>query len=553
MRIPDSIPAQILSHTERFAEREALVFLERGERESESLTYEALVAEVAKIAGRLVAEGLSGQPVMIALPAGTAFTAVFLACLWARAAAVPAPYATMPRALDRLRSILADARPAALVTDEAIAARLKDSRSDSATPRVLIASGLAGDAEPISPIAGVPDAPALIQYTSGSTSAPRGVVITHENLFANQQMIRSAFRWRERRVVVSWLPHFHDMGLLGGILQPLFIGGSSVVMDPLAFIQKPIRWLRAISRYGATSSGGPCFAFDLCARQIRTEDIEGLDLSSWRVAFCGAEPVRKNALDRFCERTAPARFDPGAVLPCYGLAEGTLIVSSTAPGEGVRELAATRSDGLEITAVSCGPEVDGCTIRIFDEAGGEAPAGRVGEICISGPHVSPGLWNAEAGGATPFAEEFTDADGRRFLRTGDVGALVNGELVPVDRIKDTIIVYGRKLHAAEVESSLLAAPQAGDLVAACAFSVDNENGSAMVILCEMERQSFKAGKGASLAVQLRGLIGEVFGVLPILQIVPYGSLPRTTSGKIQRSASRTKYLDGEFNSDAAPR
>lgn len=552
-----SVPAAILANARRFGERDAIVFLERGETISSTLSYDALVAKVARIAGRLMAEGLSGQPVMIVLPAGGDFIVVFLACLWARIAAIPAPYSTASRPLDRFQSILSDARPAAIVTDEPMAARLAALASDNQFPRLLTASSLTeGAADSIEPISGPTDELALIQYTSGSTRAPRGIAITHANLRANQAMIASAFLHDENCVTAHWLPHFHDMGLLGAILQPLFVGGTTVLMDPLAFIQKPIRWLRAIDRFRASTAGGPCFAFDLCARRCAPGDLEKLDLSCWRVAYCGAEPIRRQALDRFCDKLSVTGFDGGAIVPCYGLAEATLIVSSTKPGQGLREFPVTRRDLQSSvaaqTAVSCGGAVQECVIRILGEDGAQLPEGEIGEICVGGEHLSPGVWRGEERRIAPFSDIFIDSAGERLLPTGDIGAIVDGELVPIDRIKDTIIIYGRKLHASDVEAAVLAHPLAGKLLAACAISVDGPNGEEMVVLCEMERQSFRAGEGALLAAQLPKLVAEAFGVLPRLNVLPYGSLPRTTSGKIQRFNSKSAYLAGELDAATPP-
>jgi acyl-CoA synthetase (AMP-forming)/AMP-acid ligase II len=368
-------------------------------------------------------------------------------------------------------------------------------------------------------------------------------------------MNESAFEHDHTAIGVSWLPHFHDMGLLGGILQPFFIGGLAVLMDPMAFVQKPIRWLRAIDRFRAAIAGGPSFAYDLCVRQCAPADVAALDLSSWTLAFCGAEPIRPAALAGFAEKCAPAGFSSRAFTPCYGLAEATLIVSCVKPGLGLRQLPALRlgetAGGATVPAVSCGPPVTGCEIRIVNDAGAPAQAGESGEICVSGPHVSPGVWNGAERSVTPFPEAFEEA-GARFLRTGDVGAILDGELAPIDRIKDIIILYGQKLHAADIEASLLAHPLAADLLAACAFATDGASGAQLILLCEMDRKAFKAGGAGELAPKLAKLVAEAYGALPQLRIFPYGSLPRTSSGKIQRLKSKADWLSGAFAAAAAP-
>ncbi|MFO1102100.1 MAG: fatty acyl-AMP ligase [Methylocystis sp.] len=545
----NSATARILRHASRAPDREAIIFLDRGETVSTRLTYESLVSQVGGMARRLAAEGFSGKAIVIALPAGIAFVRLFLACLWARVIVIPAPYPSNARLLNRLHALVADSRPVALVTDANGVAKIPSLPQTGAPLRILDISSLADEnLSPLEPLAGAGDAPAIIQYTSGSTSEPRGAVITHDNLFANQCMIQSAFGHDERCVGANWLPHFHDMGLLGVILQPLFVGGSTVLMDPLAFIQKPIRWLRAIDRFHATTAGGPCFAYDLCARHCAPEDIEKLDLSSWRVAFCGAEPIRRATLDAFAATCASASFDPRALTPCYGLAEATLIVSSANPGNGARELPASGlgSKGTTTLAVGCGYPAPECKILVRAADGAPLPDGEAGEIWVAGPHVSPGVWNGEEGGVNPFNDSFVDEAGDRYIATGDLGALVNGELVPLDRLKDIIIVYGQKLHSADIEATLLSHRLSAELLAACAFSIETAKGDQLVVVCEMDRKRFREGAALELAAQLKKIIAESFGVLPQLAIVPYGALPRTTSGKIQRSVSKSEWLAGRI-------
>ncbi len=516
---------------------------------SARLTYEGLVFEVGSMARRLVAEGFSGKAIVIVLPAGVAFVKLFLACLWARAIVIPAPYPGNAQLLNRLYALVADARPVALVTDANGVTRIPSLSQTEGPLRILDVSSLADEKFPsMEPLAGAGDAPAIVQYTSGSTREPRGVVVTHDNLLANQYMIQIAFNHDENCVAANWLPHFHDMGLLGVILQPFFVGGSTVLMDPLAFIQKPIRWLRAIDRFRATTAGGPCFAYDLCARHCAPEEIAKLDLSSWRVAVCGAEPIRRATLDGFAAKCASASFDLRALTPCYGLAEATLIVSSAKPGDGVRELRASGMgrNGTTTLAVSCGYPAPECKILVRAADGAPLLDGEAGEIWVAGPHVSPGVWNGEHGRVTPFDDSFVDDAGHRFIATGDLGALVTGEVVPLDRLKDIIIVYGQKLHSADIEATLLSHPLSAELLAACAFSVEAAKGDQLVVLCEMDRKRFREGAASELAGELKKIVAESFGVLPQLAIVPYGALPRTTSGKIQRSVSKSEWLDGRI-------
>jgi acyl-CoA synthetase (AMP-forming)/AMP-acid ligase II len=493
----------------------------------------------------LLQEGLGGEPVAIVFPPGTEFVAVFLACLSVGAIAIPAPYPDMARNVERLTTILGDARPTAIITDAAgqgklAAANLDIRVIDADRLSCLPASGVAPGFDP--------GHPAFVQYTSGSTRLPKGIVVTHANLVANQRMIAAAFGLTADSIVVSWLPHFHDMGLIGTILQPLFLGATTVLMPPRAFIQKPLRWLRAIDTWGGTTAGGPCFAFDLCTRMIPPDQAAQLDLTRWSVAFCGSEPVRASVLEQFAARFRSGGFRAEAFLPCYGLAEATLIASSVPPGLGYleRALPTDAGDSKARRFVSCGAAVRDSTIVLRDVDGRvrHSPDGR-GEICISGPHVSPGRWDGTRRTVVPFPDTFT-CDGQDFLPTGDIGVLSDGELFPIDRLSDTIIVYGANIHAADVEATILDDPGAADVRAAAAFAADDGSREKLVVLCELERRASVGERMAVLEKRLASRVAEAHGILPQIGLVAYGSLPRTSSGKIQRRSSRTEFLSGRI-------
>ncbi len=518
----EPFPHVLSRHARERGAHDAIIFLERGEIETERLCYGALEAAAASRAAGLVARGLGGRPVAVAMPPGAAFVGVFLGCLKAGAIAMPTPLPDTARSAERLRAILADAKPDAIVTDQESLSKLEAIAGDAA----LLA---AGELEGTGTDFPAPDEnmPALIQYTSGSTSAPKGIVITQGNLAANQQMIRSAFGQDERCVGVSWLPHFHDMGLIGTILQPLFIGGTAVLMSPRAFVQRPLRWLRALEKYGGTGGASPCFGYDLCVRTIAPDQAAALDLSSWEVAFCGAEPIRAQVLAAFAQRFAAAGFRREAFLPCYGLAEATLIASCAPLGRGVVE---KRPECSPRAFVSCGTAVDGGAIALRGDAS---------EICVSGPQVSPGLWDGTQGAVAPFAEAFVE-DGRRWIPTGDIGAIVDGELVVVDRLGDFLVLYGAKLHAADVEATAL---EDAAIRAAAAFAVDDGTSERLPVLCEMDRRALAMLDGAT-DERLSRRIAETHGVVPEIGFVLYGTLPRTSSGKLQRFACKTKFLSG---------
>jgi len=517
----ESIAHVVSKHARNFPARDAIIFLERGETETARLTYAELDAKAASHASGLGSQGLAGRAVAIAMPPGVDFVALFLASLRAGAIAVPLPYADSDRSAQRIAAILADAQPAAIVTDEGAVARL-----EAIAPglRVLAHDTLQGAAA--RDFAVDAQRPALIQYTSGSTRAPKGIAITHANLMANLKMIRSAFGLDAPRFGVTWLPHFHDMGLIGTILEPLYLAATAIMMPPRAFIQKPLRWLKAIERYRAHTAGAPCFGYELCVRAVAPEDAAKLDLSSWKVAFCGAEPIRAAVLDAFAQRFAPASFEANAFLPCYGLAETTLITAAAAPGSGYKQ-----SEIASRRFVSCGRPVEGSQLLLREE----------NEICVGGAHVSPGLWDGARQTVVPFAN-LIETGGKTYLPTGDVGAMIDGELFVVDRLKDMLVLYGAKIHAGDVETTAL--ERHGDIRAAAAFAIDDGRRERLVLLCEIDRRKLAALDRAALEARLAKEIAETHGVVPTVGLVAYGELPRTSSGKVQRFAARTKFLSG---------
>ena len=531
----EQIAQTISRHAFAHPKRDAIIFLERGETETERLTYEELEARVASYAAGFESEGLAGRPVAIAMPPGTAFVSVFLGCLRAGAIAVPVPPPDSDRGAQRIAAILLDAQPSAVVTTGSEISRLL---AIAGIIPVVDHELLLGSKTSVASFTA--DRPALIQYTSGSTRAPKGIVITHANLAANQRMIQQAFGLPVGVIGATWLPHFHDMGLIGTVLQPLFLGGTAIVMPPRAFVQKPIRWLRAIERYGAHTAGAPSFGYELCTRTIMPDDAADLDLSSWQRAFCGAEPVRANVLELFAQRFAAAGFSEKAFLPCYGLAETTLIATASAPGQGLKLRDITRGADATRRFVSCGKAVEGSTILLRDESGREAT---FGEICVGGAHVSPGQWDGTNGEVAPFDNMLAE-NGRCYLRTGDLGTFVDGELVVVDRIKDILVLYGAKHHAADVEMSALESHP--DIRAAAAFAVDDGQRERLVVLCELDRRKLATIEHSAFTRDIAKHISEAIGVLPAVQMIAYGDLPRTSSGKIQRFAAKTKFLSGAW-------
>ncbi len=428
--------------------KRAFTFLADGEGPEESrLTYAELELQARSIAGRLLALGLAGQRALMLYPPGLDFLPAFLGGLSAGVVAVPAHLPRLNRPMSRLRAIVGDAQPAVTLT---VSSLLPDAERWTASipelrglPCLATNDGDAADAERAVDFTPTPDSLAFLQYTSGSTSTPKGVMVSHANLMHNSSVIGRCFGASSDSRGVFWLPMFHDMGLIGGFLQTLYCGGSSTLLSPVAFLQRPSRWLQAISDARATISGGPNFAYDLCARKITPEQRDTLDLSRWTVAFNGAEPVRAETLDRFAETFAPCGFRRDAFLPCYGLAESTLLVSgSTRRSPPVvvavhpRDLESNRVHVVERdeplkarrVAGSGRPALDQVVAIVDPETGFRRPLDEVGEIWVKGPSVAQGYWQRPEFSAETFHARLAGSEEGPFLRTGDLGFLRDGEL-----------------------------------------------------------------------------------------------------------------------------
>jgi amino acid adenylation domain-containing protein len=554
-------------------ERVAYRFLEDGEEEGENVTYAELHRRASALGAFLQKSGAAGERVLLLYPPGIEFVTAFMGCLYGGAVAVPAYPPRINRPDARLQAITEDARPRFALTTSAL--RERAGAVVESNPRLAGVRWVATEeidpalSETWKPPEIHPRSLAFLQYTSGSTATPKGVEVRHGNLIHNEWMIRRAFGQTEDAVIVGWLPLYHDMGLIGNVLQPLCLGATCVLMAPVAFLQRPVRWLRAISRYRATTSGGPNFAYDLCARKITPEERQGLDLSSWEVAYNGAEPVRAETLERFAEVFAPHGFRREAFYPCYGLAEATLFVSGGTPGivPRVRAVdAAALEQGLAAEAepalsnaaavrplVSCGRPWLGQRIVVVDpETGRRREDGEVGEVWVAGPSVAGGYWNRPEETERTFHATLPEEPGETFLRTGDLGFLVDGELFLTGRAKDLIIVRGRNLYPQDVE---LTAERSHDgLRPGCgaAFSVDAGGEERLVVVQEVERDAEKRwarepGALAAVAdVVRRSVAAEHEVAVHAVVLVRAGSVPKTSSGKIRRRSCREDFLAGHL-------
>jgi amino acid adenylation domain-containing protein len=548
----------------------AYTFLLDGEEAEARLTYGELDRRARGLAATLAREGVGGgDRVLLLYPPGLDYIAAFFGCLYAGAVAVPA-YPPRPRRPSaRLTTIQESAGAKAVLTTAAILAGLD--RQLPRRPGVLwqAAEGAEleqGAEEWRDPGVGG-EALAFLQYTSGSTAAPKGVMLRHANLLANLEQIRLSFVQTPAERTVIWLPPYHDMGLIGGILTPLYAGNPAVLLSPVAFLQRPLRWLQAISRYRGTTSGGPNFAYDLCVEKIGAEEREKLDLSSWTLAFNGAEPVRAATLERFAAAFAPCGFRAAAFLPCYGLAEGTLLaavgrrgagaaVGTFAAGELERHRAVavaadapgTSSLTEARTLVGCGTAPVGARLSIVDpESGAPRGAGEVGEIWIAGPAVAAGYWGLPEATAATFGARAADGDGP-FLRTGDLGFLGDsGELFVTGRSKDLIILRGRNHYPQDIELTVERAHAALRPGCGAAFAVAPREGDGderLVVVQEVRREQRDEDPAEVVAAIRRAVADEHEVQVDAVVLLRPATIPKTTSGKIQRALCRSRYLEG---------
>ncbi len=535
-------------------------FLSEGEVESR-LTYRELDRRARAIAAQLLRTAAPGDRAVLLFPPGLDFVAAFFGCLYSGVIAVPAYPPSFRKDLSRLRAILGDADPRVVLAPAETVAKAEAAPDLPPVPWMALAEEGADEAgDRRLPEIG-PDTVAFLQYTSGSTGDPKGVVVTQGNLLANEAVIQRVFDLGADSVVVSWLPLYHDMGLIGGMLQPLYAGGSCVLMSPVSFLQRPRRWLEAISRYRGTVSGAPDFAYDLCVRRIPPAQREGLDLSSWSVAFNGAEPVRAATLERFADAFAPCGFRRTAFSPCYGLAEATLMVAGVAAAEppavlavDAAALAARRAvpetgAAAAVPLAGSGAPALGQEVAVVDpEAGVPCAAGEVGEIWVRGPSVARGYWRRPEETERTFAAHLATGEGP-YLRTGDLGFLHGGQLYVTGRLKDLIILRGRNLYPQDIEATVERSAPAFRAGGGAAFAMDLDGQERLVVVQEVERAA-AAGGGDGLrpvADALRAAVAEEHEAeVFVVVLVRAGGVPRTTSGKVRRRDCRAAWLAGEL-------
>lgn len=492
------------------------------------VTADALAREVFGLAEALSGVGIPGDRVLVAVSPGLAYAVAVLACFAAGRVAVPAFPPRSRRLIAQFEAICRDAGPALVLCDP----RADWAQTvDAGAPVEPVRLGARAFPDVLPP-APAPEDLAFLQYTSGSTGQPKGVMVTHAALMANLERQRALYDIRPGDRGVIWLPPYHDMGLGSGLLQPLYSRSQVRLMSPAYAMQRPLRWLEAISQTRAAISGGPPSAFAACAVAATRHPPAGLNLSSWRCAFVGAEPVARKTLEAFAAAFASSGFRRDAFQPSYGLAEATLLVSGVEPGGDWAE-----SDHPH--RANCGRVSPDHEVRIVEPATCRARAdGREGEIWIRGPSVAAGYWNDPETTAATFGARLATGEGP-WLRTGDLGVLCKGRLTVTGRIKDLMIFAGRKIHAADVEATVReAAGLEPAYPGVAAVAVPGEIGDRLAVLLEW-RAARDDGAGEALRRAIVSAVSRDHAVgLYALRLLPLGTLPRTTSGKIRRANCR---------------
>jgi acyl-CoA synthetase (AMP-forming)/AMP-acid ligase II len=541
-----------------------------------ALTYSELDRRARAVAAAIQRCAPVGARALLVYPAGVEFIVAYFGCQYAGVIAVPtaAPrFGKEDQVLGRLQAIARNSEAVLLLGTAATLASLAQfsewwSMQRLATDQIEADLACDWDMPEIGPLTA-----AYLQYSSGSTGVPKGVVVTHRNVLANLALICRAFGVDNNSSGVSWLPTHHDMGLVGSIILPMYAGRPMLLLSPIAFLQRPVRWLQAISDRKATISGGPNFAFELCVRRVTEEQCAGLDLSRWTVAYTGAEPIRPDTLERFATKFKACGFRPEAFLPCYGLAEATLMVSGGPTGVAPR-IRTLDPDALSrnYVALPTGPDAparqvassgrtwNGSTVVIVNpRTNVRCAPNEVGEIWVSGASVGEGYWQQGSETATSFVARTSDTNEGPFLRTGDLGFLLDGDLYVTGRLKDVVIVNGENRYPQDIERTAeLSHPALRQGGSAC-FAIDQGHREQIVVAAEVDRHYRRElaarhrGEDTQLDLEcIRKAVRQAVTAEHGLQVhavvlLAHGSLPMTSSGKIQRHACRAAYAAGTLS------
>ncbi len=535
-------------------EKIAYTFLEKGLEDELNLTYKELHDSACQIANTLLTNFKSQDRIVLFFPPGLDFIKAFFGCLYAGMIAIPSYPPKMNRSADRMKGILEDATPNAILTLSGLGYEKTLSKIETLNCSILYLDNIdRKEKKKIQKINTLCEV-AFLQYTSGSTGIPKGVIVSHESLMDNQKRIKELFKLHEASILIGWLPFYHDMGLVGNILQAIYSGFRAILFPPIQFLKTPELWLQAISQYKATVSGGPNFAYDLCVKNIKDSVLEKLNLSHWKTAFNGAEPISINTINGFINKFKVSGFAENSFVPCYGMAETTLLVS----GKHASQLVLTEKftkDQLQFDAdvegsnlekkelVSCGEVVDGFNIKIVDKKGRETKEGYVGEIYLRGKSISKGYWqNPEE---TKRSFQNTIEDSGSFFRTGDLGILDKNQLYIAGRLKDILIIHGKNYYPQDIEDVVSKSHSNIISGSVAVFSILIEGKENIIVVAESILT-----KEINIGEVLQCIYSQIFNAYKLsvydIVLIRRGTLLKTSSGKIQRKANKKAYLKKEF-------
>ena len=550
----------IQSHELERPDQHAYIFLGDGVNETEQCTYKELNVFSKAIAARLQQLNMEGGSTLLLFPPGLDFVKAFIGCLFAKTMVVPVQLPRGNKPLDAIEQIIEDANVTSILTNEKALKSLKRNKDfqkiTQRIPPVKIEDIELSNADNWMPPEIAPEDLAFVQYTSGSTSKPKGVMITQKNMLDNAQVIKKIYKTYMNNVVVSWLPFYHDMGLVGNLLALTYCGVKGILMPPLSFLQSPLKWLQAISKYKANVSGGPNFGYDLCVERITEEEIKSLDLSSWRIAYNGAEPIKANSLRRFQEKFAACGFGKNNYLPCYGMAENTLFITGRLGNletltvnskilETEHRVVECSSD-LDVARehVSCGTTYGNHKVLIVDPKTHEKlEEGQVGEIWVAGDSVAKGYWNRPELNEKMFNARVVNSDEKAtFLRTGDLGFVSKGNLFVTGRLKDIIIIRGRNYYPQDIEYSIEKSHEAINPQGAAAFLTMDEGNEAIALAVEIKRTALRTVDYKEVFFAIRRTVRKYYDVdVKFISLVKPMTLPKTSSGKIRRFACKEAF------------
>ncbi len=550
----DSLIALLILRSEKQPDQPLYYFLDSRGREYAQLTYAGLLASV-QLYGQWISEKTArGDRVAIQLPTGPELVITLFACLYTNRIPVPLSSPTRKHNCENYQKIFADCDARLVVTESSVQDLFKKERLDSAYQIEIFPAQLA--IAPLSTPVDRGDNPiAFLQYTSGSTSFPKGVIVSHDNIMANQKMIARTFGHSQESIGLGWLPLFHDMGLIGSVFQPLYTGFPCYLMSPVTFLQRPKLWLETISDKKVTTTGGPNFAYELCVKRVEPDSLSGLCLSAWDVAYNGAEHIKMETLERFSAKFSPYGFKKSAFLPCYGLAEATLIVSGVGKseeplalripcsGDEVLDADASPQVGHVRTVISNGQVMPELCLRIMNpETLKECTSHHVGEIWVAGPSITAGYWQKKQANR----ENFVILDGLRFLRTGDLGFLDSEQrLYLTGRLKDLIVIDGKNYYPQDIEETVQMSHEALQEANGAVFCVSGTYSQKLIVVTEIERQfrrsihdyvdEIKAAVKMAVYNHYQLMVHDII-------LLPSNSIPKTTSGKTQRQLTKLMYL-----------